>query len=183
MSTNAGQSAVTAEQAAKLYPDQRWEIIRGELIMMTPAGYRHGRIANKIAYLVTHHVLEHGLGEVVGPATGFYLERSPDTLRAPDTAFVGRARLDEMNETGFAEIVPDLAVEVVSPSDSPSYVEDKARMWIDHGVKLVWVVWPQTRSISVHRGADAPAILHDGDELTGGEVLPEFRCDVSAVFD
>ncbi len=182
MVTRTGQ-IMTAEQAARKYPDQRWEMVRGELIMMTPAGYDHCRIVNTIAYLLTAHVRPEGLGEVLTGEPGFYIDRDPDTLRAPDVAFVERGKAQASGRSGFADLVPDLVVEVVSPNDAAGDVDAKARMWTDHGVGLCWVVWPATRSVSVYRPGLDVQILHAGHTLDGGDVLPGFAHDVAEVFD
>ena len=101
----------------------------------------------------------------------------------PDIAFtsVEKLPLDAWN-TGYAEVMPDLVVEIASPSDSRREVHDKARMWLSYGVRLVWVVHPGTRTVDVHRPDHVAATLGDQDSLDGMDVLPGFSCDVSAVF-
>ena len=115
--------------------------------------------------------------------SGVWLERDPDTVREPDIAFTSVDKLPlGATVTGYAEVVPDLVVEVVSPSDSRREVNDKARMWLSHGVRLVWVVHPETLTVDVHRPDRAVVTLGADDALDGMDVLPGFDCAVSAVF-
>lgn len=131
---------------------KRTELVRGELIVMAPAGGRHGQTAHKVALLVGNHVLERNLGRVFAAETGFLLRRDPDTVRAPDVAFVAAERLRiEDIPAGFLEMAPDLAVEVTSPGDSGVAVRNKETDWLAAGTRLVWVVSPESRSIIVHR--------------------------------
>ena len=114
--------------------------------------------------------------------TGVFTENDPDTVLAPDLAYWSRERLAEMPER-FVEVAPDLAVEVVSPSDSQSYVHRKVLHYLDHGVRLVWVVDPKTRTVTVYRSRRDVCILGDQDEITGGDVLPGFSCGVAEFFE
>lgn len=149
--------------------------------MMTPAGRVHGQIANNVAYVLTAHVKQHALGVVYAPETGFVLARDPDTVRAPDAAFVRTDRLVE-DADGYFPGPPDLAVEVVSPSDRVQDVEAKAKAWLDAGTRLVWVVWPNTRTVSVHRAGAAVATLREDEPLEGGDVVGGFACSVAEIF-
>ena len=124
------------------------------------------------------------LGWLVASDSGVWLERDPDTVREPDIAFTSAERLPlDVRLTGYAEVVPDLVVEIVSPSDSRREVHDKAQMWLRHGVRLVWVVHPDTRTVDVHQQDGSVATLGDDSSLDGLDVLPGFSCAVSAVFD
>jgi Uma2 family endonuclease len=104
-------------------------------------------------------------------------------LRAPDVAFVSTQRLGAEDQAGFFDGPPDLAVEVVSPNDRAYEVAEKTRHWLDAGARAVWVVWPDTRSVTVHYPGRDPIILHEGDTLDGGDVVPGFTCDVAAIFE
>lgn len=158
------------------------ELIAGELRMMTPAGRKHGVIAALLSHLLVDHVKEQDLGEVCTAEPGFVLRRDPDTVRAPDVAFIRKERLAG-DPDKFFEGAPDLAVEVVSPSDQAQEVTDKAAAWLAAGAVEVWVVWPETRTITVHRAGADPQTLGEDDTLTGGDVLPGFRCRVGEVFE
>ena len=112
-----------------------------------------------------------------------WLERDPDTVREPDIAFFSSEKAPpDVRVTGYAEVVPDLVVEVGSPTDSRSAVNDKALMWLRYGVRLVWVVHPDTRTVDVHREGAPVAALTVKDALDGMDLLPGFSCEVSAVF-
>ena len=148
-----------------------------------PTGELHGKIVTRLVGALFSYVEPRGAGTLFASDSGVWLEHEPDTVREPDVAFtsVERLPLDAWN-TGYAEVVPDLVVEVASPSDSRREVHDKARMWLSHGVRTVWVVHPETRTVDVHRPERAVATLGDQDALDGLEVLPGFTLDVSVVF-
>jgi len=173
---------VIIEQLEKEPPDGRWELVQGELVMMTPSGYEHSDIEGNVYALLRPIVREQGLGRVLVGEPGFVLKRDPDTLRAPDVAFVCAER-DDPNERGFFPGPPDLAVEVVSPEDRQQDVEAKARQWLDAGTQRVWIVWPATRSVTTHHPDGTKQILHEGDTLTGGDLVPGFECRVDAIFE
>ena len=173
----------TIDQLRKDPPRGRWELIEGRLQMMTPAGYGHGKIVGRIFRLLSEHVEAHALGVVLTGEPGFIIGRDPDTLRAPDVAFV-RAERDEPELRGFFPGAPDLAVEVVSPEDRQQDVESKADQWLEAGSAAVWVIWPATRSVTVHRRAgERPEILHEGDTLAGESLIPGFACPIDKLFD
>jgi len=160
----------------------RYELLQGELIQMTPAGARHGQTAVLVGSILCTFVKEKRLGHVVSNDTGVFTEKDPDTVLAPDLAYWRRETLPELPE-GFAEVAPDLAVEVVSPSDSQSYVHRKVLHYLDHGVPLVWVVDPKARTVTVYRSRRDVCILSETEEITGGEVLPGFSCRVGEFFE
>jgi Uma2 family endonuclease len=159
----------------------RCELIDGVIIHMCPAGADHGSIGVEIAAALIAHVKAKKLGRVFGADTGFILGRDPDTVRAPDCAFVTAARLPAGRHPGFLELAPDLVVEVVSPSDRYSDVKLKARMWLDHGSRMVWIVDPEDRQVEIITATSA-AELTVRDRLEGGEVLPGFALPLSELF-
>ena len=162
---------------------KRTELVRGDLVVMAPAGGRHGHIANTIAYLLTESTRAGQGGMVFAAETGFLLRRDPDTVRAPDAAFIAAGRLAEGEPPpGFLELAPDLAVEVVSPSDSPAAVGGKVQDWLEAGTRLVWVVYPESRSVTVHRQTGQPEELSEADVLSGFPALPEFAVAVRDLF-
>ena len=161
---------------------KRTELVKGDLVVMAPAGGRHGHIANTIAYWLTefNHVAGQA-GMVFAAETGFLLRRDPDTVRAPDVSFVAYGRLAEDEPpSGYMELAPDLAVEVVSPNDSPAAIRDKVQDWLEAGTPLVWVVYPDSRSIAVHSPAGRLQELEDTDILSGAPALPDFTVAVRA---
>lgn len=167
----------TVEQLERAGDIGRCELVCGELIMMMPPGGRHGRLANLIAHALTGFVEARGLGTILAE-TGFVLARDPDTLRAPDVAFV---RGDRAIGDGFIDGAPNLAVEVVSPGDRPGQVSDKVAEWLEAGAEAVWLVDPRARTVTVHDGA-RPKVLEETDTLDGGGVLPGFRLDLGEFF-
>jgi len=175
------QRLITAEELLKMPNRGRCELIAGELKMVTPAGHTHGRIVINATRLVSMHVWREKLGVVYAAETGFVIARDPDTVRAPDVAFVTSPRVPE-DSGGFLPGPPDLAVEVVSPDERVQEVEDKVKAWIEAGAAAVWVVWPNTRTISVHRPHEKAATLREDDTLDGADVLPGFQCHVNEVF-
>ncbi len=161
----------------------RGELIRGVLRETMPAGELHGKIVMRLGGALFGFVEPRGLGTLVASDSGIWLERDPDTVREPDIAFtsVQRLPLDAWN-TGYAEVVPDLVVEIASPRDSSRELRDKARMWLSHGVRLVWVVQPATRTVEVHSAGGPVITLAENEALDGMDVLPGFSCPVTTVF-
>ena len=178
------RTLVTADELLRMPDDgKRYELIEGELIEMAPAGGRHGNIGVRIVGFLFQYIYKTNLGELFGADTGFFLQRDPDTIRAPDAAFIAMERIPPDGiPSGFIDTIPDLVVEVVSPSDRAGQVQAKIEQWIKHGVKLVWLVHPEQRSITVYRSLSEVHVLHEGDTLTGGQVLPGFSCAVSDIF-
>ncbi|MCY3920122.1 MAG: Uma2 family endonuclease [Chloroflexi bacterium] len=182
--TTTETTLLTADELLRLSArGVRGELIRGVLYETMPAGELHGKIVMRLGGALFGFVEPRGLGTLVASDSGVWLARDPDTVREPDIAFtsVQRLPLDAWN-TGYSEVVPDLVVEVVSPSDSPRELHDKARMWLSHGVRLVWVVHPATRTVDAHSAGGAIVTLAENEALDGGDVLPGFSCPVKAVF-
>lgn len=151
---------------------------------MPPAGERHGEISFEIGLLIGSYVKLHRLGRCYAAETGFVLSQNPDTVRAPDFAFTSTARLTGPPDRSFSSIVPDLVVEVVSPSDRLAEVTRKALMWLDAGVRLVWVVDPETEVIMVHKSGDAAVTLLRGADatLSGEGVILGFAVQLNDIF-
>ena len=174
---------LTIEEFERL-PDDEWrcELVRGVVVREPPAGFEHGRLANKILYLLTAFVEKHGLGEVVASETGFVLFEEPPTVRAPDAAFVAEGRVPSPAPPGFGRLAPDLAVEVVSPSNTVADIHAKVMDYLDAGSRLVWVVDPATRSVTVYRSLKEIRLLAEDEELDGSDVLPGLRIHLSEIF-
>jgi len=163
--------------------EMRLELVRGSLIEMPPAGHEHGTVAGNILGRLWSFVHQHQLGTVYAAETGFVLRRDPDTVRAPDVAFVRADRAaTQTRRHGFFEGAPDLAVEVVSPSDGALDAEEKARDYLDAGTRLVWVVEPGARTVTEYRWNAPVRVLAIGDTVEGHDVLPGFAVDVTAIF-
>ena len=176
---------LTADDLLRLYADGvRGELIRGALSETMPAGLRHGQIAVNLAILLGVFVKPKKLGVLAGSDSGVLLERDPDTVREPDVAFFSAEKipLDADIPAGYAEVAPDLVVEIVSPTDRLSAVNDKALMWLRYGARLVWVVRPEERLIDVHRDGHPVVTLDESGALDGLDVIPGFSCAVREVF-
>ena len=150
--------------------------------MMSPAGPEHGRIAMRVGRLLDTFVDQHGLGAVYAAETGFLIRLSPDTVRAPDVAFVRAARVNLAPKTGFFPGAPDLAVEVLSPSDAKADVMDKTDEWLKAGSAEVWLIDPSRKSIATCVLDRPQKILRDRDELACESLLPGFCVLVAEVF-
>ncbi|HEX5052718.1 MAG TPA: Uma2 family endonuclease [Planctomycetota bacterium] len=175
-------SPSTAEELLSLRePGSRHELVRGELRRSSPTGSWHGIVVGRLATFVGPHVYERRLGETFGAETGFLLARNPDTVRAPDVAFVHRDRIPRDFTPGYFS-GPDLAVEVTSPGDSHDEVRAKAHFWLEYGTRLVWVVDPKARRVTVYRSTDDVQVLGIDDELGGDHVLPGFSVPVRDLF-
>ena len=174
----------TAEELICLPSDERrLELVKGKLYEMAPAGGRHGRVAMRIGRLLDTYVESTGLGQVFAAETGFTLQRNPDTVRAPDAAFVAQGRMPP-GETpdGYLALAPDLAVEVISPNDRPQEVREKVADWLNAGTRLVWVIYPSSRTVTVHRPPSSIEEMGGEDTLDGAEVIPGFSCVLGELF-
>jgi Uma2 family endonuclease len=163
-------------------PGKQVELVRGQLIVREPPGTRHGVIAAKLGYYLSDFVHRHGLGVVAAQDTGFKITRDPDTVRAPDVAFLGRDRADQIPARGYAEVAPDLLAEILSPDDAPAEVLAKIAEWLAAATKLVWLVDPQRSEVRVCRQDGSLSVLRESDSLDGDDVLPGFTCPVIHVF-
>ena len=161
----------------------RYELVRGELIKMSPAGHQHGRIALNFTTPLDQFVRANQLGAVYAAGTGFKLAVDPDGVRAPDAAFIRRERVEAVGRTaGFWPGAPDLAAEVVSPGDTYAEVQDKIADWLDAGTRLVVVVNPSTQTVALHRSRSDIRILTMDDVLDGDEVVPNWTLPVRDIF-
>ncbi len=174
---------VTADEFER-FPDDdfRYELVQGRVVKMSPPGFRHGALAIRLGSLLTRHVDANDLGVVV-TETGFKLAADPDTVRGPDVAFVRRERIvGQALPKGFWPGPPDLAVEIVSPTDSRADVEALAREYLAHGVLLVLVVDPDAKSITRYRPLTPPATVGIDGAIDAGDVVPGFICPLRAIF-
>jgi Uma2 family endonuclease len=167
-------------------PDDGWryELVRGELRRMPLPGFRHGRIANRVAFHLTGHVETNHLGVVVAAETGFLLHTNPDEVRGADVAFISRSRYEatDFSQEKYFPGAPDLVVEVVSPSDSYSEVEEKVLVWLHAGTQLVVVADPKKRVFFVHRPGGSAEILNASESLSGEPVVPGWVFRVGDAF-
>jgi Uma2 family endonuclease len=157
---------------------------RYELVRMTPAGNRHGYIAGELFAELRNHVKANNPGRTYAAETGFKVASDPDTVRAPDAAFISRQQVEKTGSTeGYWPGAPDLAVEVVSPNDTHSEVVEKALAWLEAGSRMVLVADPGNRTLTVYRSPRDVSVLRQGDTADGGDVVPGWTLPVAQLFE
>ncbi len=175
---------MTAEELLEMPDDGfRYELVRGELIKIPPAGhmssFREMRVGSRLAVYVD----ENRLGRVYGASGGFTLAIGPDTVLAPDAAFVRQERVDAVGDgDGYFPGAPDLVVEIISPSDRYTEVVEKVEEWFNAGTLMVIVVNPRNRTVRVHRSPTNSVLLTEVDTLDGGDVVPGWELPVADIF-
>ena len=162
-------------------PDKRVELVRGVLVVREPAGGRHGHVTARLTKRLMDVVEARGLGSVFAAETGFLISAEPDTVRAPDIAFVTRERLPDPDLPGYPALAPDLVVEVSSPGDRPGETLTKVGEWLTAGTRLVWVVDPARRLARVYRANGSEAVLEESESLDGEYVVPGFICRLGEI--
>ena len=175
---------MTAEELLKMPDDgYRYELVRGILKKMAPVGHTGGFYEANVSGELRAFIRANGLGRAYSPNTGFLLERDPDYVLAPDAAFVRQERVEAVTqEHGYFPGAPDFAAEVVSPSDRLTDVYEKVEEWLAAGTRMVAVVNPRDRTVSVHMH-DAVITLNESDTLDGGDVVPGWRLPVADIFE
>ncbi len=164
--------------------DRIVELVEGVIVDMSRPGWEHGEILITVGALIRDHARQYDLGRVAGGDTGFVLERradGKDTVRGLDIAFVSKEKPQERLARGWTTIAPDLAVEIISPSNKASDIEKKIEQLLSAGTSLIWVVYPDLQRIVVHT-IDGMFKLKESDLLTGGDVLPGFEIRVADIF-
>jgi Uma2 family endonuclease len=165
-------------------PDVRFELVDGEVVEVPGSSMKHVAIVALIFSTLQRFVREVRIGQAFPDGLAYLLQKNPDTIRIPDVSVVPGDRLPESGPTdGYSTIVPSLTVEVVSPGNSALELRRRTRDYLEAGVSIVWVVWPEERSISVYRGSMTPVELTADDTLDGGDVLPGFSVKVADLFD
>ncbi|HEX6052501.1 MAG TPA: Uma2 family endonuclease [Gemmatimonadaceae bacterium] len=159
------------------------ELVRGRLIVREPPGTYHGRLQATLNVLVGSYVRAHALGAVFGQDTGFKIGSDPDTVRAPDLAFVDRTRVALIPRRGYAAMAPDLAAEILSPDDRPGEVLAKVGEWLEAGVRLVWVIDPDRRVATVYRPDGSVTTVASDASVEGEAVLPGFSFRLAELLD
>jgi Uma2 family endonuclease len=174
---------LTVEDVERNPPDGEWELIDGAVVPLSPASPISARVGARLLITVGTYVDRHDLGVVYNAEAGYKLFADRETLRAPDVSFVRKDRAPRgEDEWRFARLAPDLAIEVLSPTDSRAAALRTGVMYIEAGVRLVWIVDPMRRVIVVLSPDDLPVTLAEGDTLDGGDVLPGFAAPVADVF-
>lgn len=182
MSRTARQ--VTAEELERFRDDDyRYELVQGRVTRMSPVGFQHGKVVMRVGFLLSRHLENRRVG-VALTEVGFTLARNPDTVRAPDIAFVRQDRIPSSDTRGFLNGPPDLAIEVLSPDDRLSEVNEKVDEYLTRGVGLVVVVDPEEKTVTTFRPGTPSVILRaDDDTLDLNDVIRGFRCSLREVFE
>jgi Uma2 family endonuclease len=184
MSTVLDTQHVTAEQLGLMPNDKDFELVDGQLVER-PMGNKSAWVAQELIYYLGHYVREHRLGWVFGAEAGYRLDPSrPNHIRKPDVSFVRFGRLpNEQPAVTYDNLAPDLAVEVLSPNDTVLELDEKIEEYLGADVKLVWIINPELRTLTVHRLDRSSGTLRNGDEIDGEAVIPGFRCQLSRIFE
>jgi Uma2 family endonuclease len=187
MSTVTSKDLMTAETFFEWVnlPENRdlhVELERGEIVEMPPPGKYHGFVCGNIARLLGNYAAERGAGYVCSNDAGLVVDRDPDTVRGPDVTFYDDTQTADDMDRRFATEPPLLAVEVQSPNDRVNRTVLRVTQMLQLGVRLIWVVDPETRDVSVYRPGVDPYVAEESQDLTGEEVLPDFRCRVADFF-
>lgn len=162
---------------------KKMELVRGELHLTPPPASAHGGAIYNLVWLLMSHVRPNRLGSVFGDGVGYELVQLPRTVRMPDASFVRADRLPPSLGRGLFKFAPDIAIEVLSPSETSKEVAEKIDDYLSCGTQLMWVVDPRRRTVRIVSTNSAEPLLHEGDTLTGGHVLPGFSCGIEEIFD
>jgi len=187
----AARPDMTAEELVGYdIPGKRVELVRGQVMVREPASLRHGEVSLRIGVALANHLAQErdaqgwalARGRVATADPGFTLARSPDTVRAPDVAYVSRERHSGPMPEGFPQFAPDLAVEVRSRGDRAGDVQAKVGDWLSAGTTLVWVIDPARKAATVYRADGTVSVLGGDDALTGEALLPGFGLPLRELF-
>lgn len=181
---SATKTLITADELLAMPNDgYRYELIKGELFQMVPPGGEHGVIAMKLAARLAVYVEDNTLGVVCAAETGFKIATDPDTVRAPDSAFISKEKIPATGiPKGYWPFAPDLAIEVISPNDIYGDVDEKVDEWLEAGTRLVIVINPRKRKVGLHRSRTDVTFLLDGDILKFDDIVPGFSYPVTKIF-
>jgi Uma2 family endonuclease len=175
---------ITGDELFQLSRRGRCELVNGRIIQMEDAtGFEHGDIENNVGAELRAFVRPRHLGRVQVGGVGIYIRRNPDTVRGVDVLFISNERFAQVKSSSYLDVAPELVVEVMSPSDTWDEVTEKLQEYFSIGVRLVWVVSPQLRSVFVYRSPTAVRQFTDHDMVTGDEVLPGFAVKVADLLE
>jgi Uma2 family endonuclease len=178
---NIKEKEWTAEEFFQSPLSKNHELIKGELVETMSTGFIHGVVAQEISYYVLDFAKKNKLGLVTAAETGFILGEK--TYRGADSAFISNESLKEHGyPQGFFPTAPDIAIEVVSPNNTSEEMMEKTNLYLQNGSRMVWIIYPQTRVITVYRKNNVVSLLRESDFLDGEDVLPNFRLSIAELF-
>ena len=178
---NLKEKEWTAEEFFQSPLSKNHELIEGELVETMSTGFIHGVVAQRIGRFIGNFANQHQLGEVTAAETGFILGEK--TYRGADSAFISNESLSEHGyPQGFFPTAPDIAIEVVSPNNTSEEMMEKTNLYLQNGSRMVWIIYPQTRVITVYRQNNVVSLLRESDFLDGEDVLPDFRLSIAELF-
>jgi Uma2 family endonuclease len=173
---------MTAEDLWNLEDDGcRHELLQGELVSMAPTGDAHGRIQITLSWYLKEYVRAHPEISAWGGDTGFIIDRAPDTILAPDLALI-RTTV-QRQRGGFLPVIPELVIEILSPSDRAGIVNAKTAAYFRAGVQRVWLVDPERLTVTVYSGVSPPRVFQSGEVVVDAEFLPDFEVPVDEIFE
>ena len=180
----SAERLLTIDEYAALPDDDGWvtELVRGLVVREPRPSYEHGRIQIRLGQILANHIDAYAPDLVCVGDFGVIVEQDPATVRGPDLAVIQRERAQGLHRAGFLLGAPDLAIEVVSPSNRAADIQLKASQYLGAGAAIVWIVYPETRTVAVLVGPTEAQFLGEGDELTGGDLLPSLRVPVREIF-
>jgi Uma2 family endonuclease len=176
------EGSITGEELFTMGDIGPAELVRGEIIYHMPTNHLHGYIEILLASLLNSFVRRHGLGRVIGGEAGVYTKRNPDTVRGVDVAFITNERFQQVTSASYLDVAPELVVEVMSPGDTWSEVNEKLAEYFDIGVNLVWVVDPRLELVHAYHSLEEVSVLRKGQILSGEGVLPGLEIPISEIF-
>jgi Uma2 family endonuclease len=185
MHPTATAPLVTAEEFSRLPEPEdgsQQELVKGVIVTMPPPSFYHGLVCSMMCRKLGIFLLAQPLGWLTSNDSGVILARNPDTVRGPDLAFWSRETLPQLPREGYPSVPPDLVVEVVSPSDVFIHVYRKVQDYLRAGVRMVWILVPEDRSVAVFRSGREAIMLSNGETLSGEDILPGFACPVTELF-
>ncbi len=176
---------MTVDEFAQHYLGKRAELINGEVVEYMPTSPLHAKVVSRTTVYLGQYALQHKAGDVLTGEPGYIIrEGNQESVRAPDVAFVRKERVPQEGwSEGFCTVIPDLVVEVISPSDSYRQLRQKVEQWLSAGVQVVWVVDPERRVVEIWRPDGTLQTLHENDTLTGDPVLSGFQIRVGELFE
>jgi len=182
LSSEYAPPPMTGEALYALGDAQRAELVEGEMRIMTPTGFLHGRVETRIARLLGDFVERQGLGDVYGGEVGIYTRRNPDTVRGANVLYISHARLSQVRSDSYLDVAPELVVEVLSPHDRWLDVERKLEEYFAIGVDAVWIADPAGKTLRIYGSLTQFQILQQGDLVRDQAILPGFECGVAELF-